>query len=146
MASDPDLQSLYRATLYEVQWQARPFVLRIDEPSEALHACHRAHGVYCSAFITAWNPRSRLAGEAVNAAAQARLQAMLTRDGYRTLPGWGRDPGGAWPAEASLLVLGMADADARRAGRAFAQCAVVAAGADAVPRLMWIDDPAASAQ
>jgi hypothetical protein len=146
MASDPDLLSLYRATLYEVQWHVRPFVLRIDEPSAALGDCHRAHGVHCSAFITAWNPRSRPAGDAVNVAAQARLQATLTRDGYQTLPGWGRDPRGAWPAEASLLVLGMTAADARRAARAFAQHAVVVAEADAVPRLMWIDDPAASAQ
>ena len=115
MAIDPDLLALYRATLYEVDWERGAFVLRIDEPSARLADCHRGFGVSCSCFITAWNPRSRPASDAVNAAAQARLQEFLRDGGYRTLQGRGRDPSGRWSAEPSLLVPGMnADRGAAR--------------------------------
>jgi hypothetical protein len=138
MAIDPTLLALYRATHYEVDWERGAFVLRIDEPSAALADCHRAFGVSCSCFITAWNPRSQSVSEAVNAAAQERPLQFLRGGGYRTLRGRGRDPTGRWPAEPSLLVLGMNAGDARRAGRDFDQSAVVMAEADAIPRLLWM--------
>jgi hypothetical protein len=140
MAIDPKLLAVYRATHYEVNWDRGAFVLRIDQRSGSLAACHRAFGVSCSAFITAWNPRSQPADDASNAAAQDRLQARLHNEGYRTVAGVGEDPTGAWPAEHSLLVLGMNAADAQRVGRAFDQSAVVVAGTDAVPRLLWVAD------
>ena len=142
MAIDPDLLALYRATLYEVDWERGAFVLRIDEPSAPLADCHRAFGVSCSCYITAWNPRSQPASDATNAAAQARLHDYLRGSGYRSLPGRGRDPTGQWPPEQSLLVLGMTAAAAWRAGLEFDQSAVVVVEADTVPRLMWMDDGA----
>jgi hypothetical protein len=139
MAIDPNLLALYRVTHYEVEWDRGGFVLRIDEPSGTLADCHRAFDVACSSFITAWNPRSQPASDAANAAAQARLHEWLRNGGYRTVPGCGRDPTGRWPAEPSLLVLGLNAVEARRVGQTFDQSAVVVAEADAIPRLLWMD-------
>ena len=67
-----------------------------------------------------------------------RLLATLRAAGHEVLEGWGRDPTGAWPAERSVLVLGLGEEHARRLAAAFGQHALLHAGADAVPRLVWI--------
>jgi len=121
-----------------VQWGERQFTMRVDERSDALADCQRTQGVQCSAFVSAWNPRSEQQSAVVNAAAHARLLAMLKDEGYRWLPACGQDPAGQWPAEQSLLVLGIATDAAIRIGRVFDQNAILLIGEEAVPRLEWI--------
>lgn len=132
------LTERYRAAHYIVQWGARQFTMRVDVRSDALADCQRAQGVQRSAFVSAWNPRSEQQPAAVNAAAHAQLLAMLKGEGHRWLPAWGQDPAGQWPAEQSLLVLGIAADAAIRIGRAFDQNAILLVGEEAVPRLEWI--------
>ena len=129
------LVAAYRATRYEVTGATPPFVLRVDEPSATLAACHDAHAVRCSAFITAWNPGSRRAADDVNAAAAAALEQRLRARGYPLLTGRGVDPAGRWRAEASVLVLGLGRDAACEIAREFGQAGLVWAGDDAVPRL-----------
>ena len=57
---------------------------------------------------------------------------------YTILHGRGTDPSGAWPGEASVLVLGMSEAEARELGTRFGQNALLQAGADGVPRLVLL--------
>lgn len=133
------LIAAYRATHYCVNGVSPPFLIRVDVPSPDLAQCHRAHGVECSAFLTAWNPGSRPTPEADNAAAQARLAALLAARGYRLLAGLGLDPTGQWEGEESFLVLGVAREVACAIGREFRQHGLVWAGADAVPRLVLLE-------
>jgi hypothetical protein len=135
----PALIAAYRATRYAVDDRPVPFVLVVDEPSAALATCHRRHGVHCSAFLTAWNPHSQLAPADRNAAAGAALEQRLHAAGYRLLAGRGVDPSGAWPAEHSVLALGLERAAACAIAREFGQAALVVAGADAVPRLVLLE-------
>jgi hypothetical protein len=135
----PSLIDAYRATRYEVTGTPSPFVLRVGEPNEALAACHLAHGVRCSAFVTAWNPGSRALAAAVNAAAEIALEERLRARGYRLLAGRGIDPAGRWPAEESVLVLGLDRAAACAIAREFGQAGLVCAGADAVPHLVLLE-------
>ena len=135
----PSLLAAYRATRYEVSGATPPFVLCVDEPSAALAACHRAHGVRCSAFVTAWNPGSREAAPAANAAAEAALEQCLRARGHPLLAGRGVDPAGRWPAETSVLALGLARDVACDIARQFGQAGLVCAGDDAVPRLVLIE-------
>jgi hypothetical protein len=132
------LVAAYRATRYEVTAATPPFALCVDEPSVALAACHRAHDVRCSAFVTAWNPGSRQAAAAVNSAAGTALEQRLRVRGYRLLAGRGVDPAGRWPAEDSVLVLGLERDAAREIARQFGQAGLVWAGDDAVPRLVLL--------
>ncbi len=135
----PAVVDAYRATRYEVGGQPPLFVLRVEEPSAALAACHRNHGVHCSAFLTAWNPGSRPAPPAENAAAGAALEQRLRAAGYRLLAGRGVDPSGAWPLEQSVLALGIERAAACALAREFGQAGLVFAGPDSVPRLVLLE-------
>lgn len=138
------LTAAYRRTRYEVllpdavQAPAGPLLLRIDAPCPALRALYRLLAVSQSSFMTAWNPHSVIASEALNAAAHARLVQRLAGMGLAWWPGWARDPQGEWPAEQSVFVPGLDAATARHLGVEFEQNAVVHAAADVVPRLLWL--------
>jgi hypothetical protein len=136
------LEAAYRATDYVIEAPGGAFVLQVDEPSDELAALQRARGVRESAFISAWNPRSETTDAATNAAAHQRLLEALRAAGYETLEGWGRNPAGAWPAERSVLVLGLDEEHARRLAAAFEQNALLHVGADATPRLVWVSTTA----
>lgn len=135
---NPSLIAAYRAAHYEVSGVTPPFVLHVDVASAPLAALHQARGVACSAFLTACNPQGVAVAPAVNAEAQRRLEAELHRVGYPCVAGFGRDPDGCWPGEASLLVLGLARDRAIRVAGRFEQNALVWAGADATPALVLL--------
>ena len=135
----PALVEAYRRTKFRVADRGWSFVLRHEEYSKVLEECHRALGVTCSAYITAWNPRSDSRSQAENEAARARLEAELAAGGYAFLRGVGVDPSGQWPWEPSVLVLGISGGDAQRIGRGYGQNAIVVAGRDAVARVVMVD-------
>lgn len=131
-----ELLAAYQRTEYRVSDRAYAFVLRVEEPSPLLRACHDAYGVRCSTFLTAWNPHSALTPVDVNEAAMAHLEHDLDAMGLRWLRGEGVDPAGGWPGEPSLLALGLDAAAAVILARRFAQNAIVCAADDAVPHLV----------
>ena len=132
---DAELLAAYVRTEYRVDDKGFSFTMRIDEPSASLLACHAAHDVECSAFITAWNPRSQQQTLHENEAAMARLERHLAARDFRWLRGEGIDPRGEWPGEPSFLVLDLDRTAATAMGREFGQNAVLCAAADAIPRL-----------
>lgn len=117
----PQLIAAYEQALYVVF--ANPeLVLRVGEPHPGLDALLGAHGAATAAFITAANPRGEQRSSAANQAAMDSLQAALS---WPFHPGEGRDAQGRWPAEPSLLVLGIARAEAEALGRRLEQNAIV---------------------
>jgi hypothetical protein len=136
--SNERLLPLYLATDYEVLAPGGTFTFHIDEYSAALAAAHRAQGVECSAFLTAWNPRGQHADATANHFAQQSLLAELQQHPLLWWPGRGTDPTNRWPAEDSALAFGMDAALAHRIGSMFEQSAVVVTAANAVPRLLWL--------
>lgn len=146
-ASSPELLTAYLETEYAVH-AASPYVLRIGERSPELVADHQRHHVTCSAFITAWNPRSRRLTDVENAERQQLLIDALAARGLVFHLGLGRHPSNAW-SESSVLVLGLGRDEAQRLAERFEQHALVWAGADGVPELVllrscMIDDGRAS--
>ncbi|MDE2220069.1 MAG: DUF3293 domain-containing protein [Gammaproteobacteria bacterium] len=138
-AQAAELEAAYRRTHYEIQVPGGELVtLRVDAASAALQRVHARCGVSCSAFLTAWNPRSAQQSRALNASANEALRARLAALGLDCWPGLGRDPRGAWPAEESLFVPGLELAAASFHARHFGQNALLHAAADAVPRLVWL--------
>ena len=133
-----DLIAAYSATHFRVTGVPEPFVLWVGQRSDELAALHAAYRVGCSAFMTAWNPRSKQQPEAVNHAAQAQMVAELEAAGYRCLVGIGEDPSGQWPAEESVLVPGIGRAEAEQVGGRFGQNAIVWTGTEAVPELVML--------
>jgi hypothetical protein len=132
------LVGAYRGGEFRVTDRGWSFALRVDQPSAVLAACHAAFGVECSAYLTAWNPRSEPQPCEVNRAAQSCLKADVAALGLAFLRGEGVDPAGEWPGEASALVLGITEEEAVRLGYRHRQNAIVVAGRDAVARLVMV--------
>jgi hypothetical protein len=132
---DPDTLRAYRETLYEVR--SRPAtILRVDNKSAGLKALHKKFDVYCSAFITAYNPYSTLVSAAENVRRQNALHAELIQLGISFIDGIGRHPSNRWPAEPSFLVLGISLEWAKVMGMRHEQNAILWAGEDAVSHLI----------
>lgn len=132
------LLAAYDRTEYRVDDRGHTFVLRIGHHSRELAACHAAFGVRCSTFLTAWNPRSQPTPRDVNERALASLTRDVEARGLTALRGIGIDPDGEWEGEPSLLVLGLAEVEARQLALAFDQNAIVVSDEDAVPFLVVV--------
>lgn len=127
----------YRETEYRV-YASPPVCMRLDVVSNELAQLHAAHGVLCSAFITAFNPYSQMLSDVENIWRQASLKNELLARGYEVFEGEGVHPHNGWPREPSFLVLGLGPDDAAEFGVLFDQNAVVCSGADAIPRLILL--------
>jgi hypothetical protein len=106
----------YLATEYHVVAPSGRIVLHALGRSAALQRLQMLHDVTCSAFLTAFNPFSEPADHARNLVNQDHLVADV-RERWQFLPGVGVDPTGVWPAEPSILVLGIDRDEALALGR-----------------------------
>lgn len=113
-------------------------MLRIGQPSAALQAVHKRHGVECCAFLTAWNPLSEQLEHEANMRRQEDLAVDMARRSLGVLPAIGVHPGGQWPGEVSFLVLGLKLEAGKVLGGSLEQSAFVWSGADCVPRLVLL--------
>jgi hypothetical protein len=129
------LERAYLATYYVVFAGSAPIILRIGERNREFDRLLRRHGRREWAFITSWNPRSRLLPGWRNAQRQRRLARLFPH----ALTGAGIGESCDWPAEDSLCVLGLAAGRARRTARLFGQYAVVAGTRGRMARLIWCD-------
>jgi hypothetical protein len=117
---------------------APPLTLRVGQSSAGLAALHQAHGADCSAFLTAYNPFAQQVDDASNLQRQEDLKQELSSRSLIFLPGEGQHPTNGWPAEPSVLVLGLSLEDAKVMGRKYEQAAIVWSGPAAVPELVLL--------
>jgi len=75
--------------------------------------------------VTAANPGGAPADPQDNLLSSEALLHAQREAGYACIPGMGRDPGGEWPAEPSVLVLGISRREAEILGRSYEQNAIV---------------------
>lgn len=136
-AIDADLLRAYQQTHYRV-YADKPFVLQLERSNAALAALHAAHGVSCSAYLSACNPFSLALTYADNDQRHHALGQRLALDRWTYLAGEGVDPSGLWPAEPSYLVLGMDLETARALAHSLQQNALLWSGANAVPALVLL--------
>jgi len=131
-----ELLQAYVDALYRVEGTSD---FKVGEYSEELARLHAAHEARHSHFITAFNPASKRLSAEENAARHAELGQKLDAMKAVHLAAAGLDPEGQWPPEPGYLVFDMADDDVLALGREYEQNAVVAIGADAVPRLVVLE-------
>lgn len=127
----------YRATTYAVADGAARLAIRVGERCAPLDALLAARGLDEWAYLTAWNPGGRAADPAANQAAQAGLEAELAASGRPCLRGTSRSDAGDWPPEPSVLVLGLARAEALAIARRYGQEALVAGRCGAPAELVF---------
>ena len=143
MVISRDLLSAYRNTRYGVRTPLGEIALRIDAPSPSppLDALLRAAGCQIWVFISADNPGS-VADPTGNPARRARLLADVEALGLPGFAGRGIADDALWPAEESLLVLGLSEDDGTALGRKYGQIAVLAGALGGPARLVACDDKA----
>jgi hypothetical protein len=130
---DKDLYNAYSSTLYQV---AEPRVdIRIGVKSKELDALLLLHNRTTYAFITAWNPFSKILSEDEN----NRRNKLLFEELFKKYVlfqghGIGQDP--KWKPEESFLVLGIDERTAAELGRKYEQNAIVFGAYDEEPQLL----------
>lgn len=137
--ADEGLQAAYEATDYWVDDSpVGPFCIRHGERNEALDRLLAAEDVRDWAYVTACNPQSRPLSDEENEGRMQALDQRMSERGFRCYRGRGVGSGGDWPAEASRLVLGIAEAEARGLGAEFGQNAIVVGKAGEAARVVWL--------
>lgn len=99
--------------------------MRIDQACPELDALLLEEGVNEASFITAWNPYGKTLAPGKNNKAHKELLAILRQDGWKAIEGVGEGLVGDWPAERSVLVIGIPLEAASEIGRRFGQNAIV---------------------
>lgn len=127
----------YLETHYHVHG-AEPFTLQPEKKSPELAAMLLKHRVDCCAYITAYNPFSRMLDENENSTRQAALATELKQAGYAFQEGIGRHPSGNWAGEPSFAVFGMPLQTAKNLGIKYEQNALLWCDADATPQLILL--------
>lgn len=139
MPLGPDLIDAYRRALYVVFGEPE-LVLRIGEPNSELDALLEADGASTAAYVTGANPHGALAGRMENELAATALFRAQSDAGYACYAGEGRDARGEWPAEPSVLVVGISRAEAEVLGRSYEQDAIVFVERGGAPELVLLAD------
>jgi len=106
--------------------------------SAALEALLQETGADTAAFVTAANPGGILADAGENALSTEALHRAQEQAGYTCLAGEGRDPQDEWPAEPSVLVLGISRGEAEILGRSYEQSAIVFVERGCPPELLLL--------
>ncbi|HTQ77961.1 MAG TPA: DUF3293 domain-containing protein [Burkholderiales bacterium] len=125
MPIDPALRAAYRAARYIVYHDGREVVMQVGALCPELDALLEDEGGERAAFLTPYNPRGVPQHEDQNLQAMADLIRALERMPYDWHLGEGNDPGGEWPHEPSLLIVGIPLEEARALGERFGQLAIV---------------------
>lgn len=137
--SQDRLRLAYEATSYHVpDTPVGPLTIRCGAVTEHLDRLLDGAGSIAWAFVSAANPGSVRLAPSDNS---RRHEALLHHVRRRALPfhrGVGIGDDGSWPAEPSLLVLGLDETAAITLGRTFGQRAVVVGERGRPARLAWI--------
>lgn len=133
----PDLVEAYRQAQYVVFGEPE-LLIRVGEPNADLDALLEGHNAQSAAFVTAANPEGeQLSAQENQAAAEALLKSEFLA-GRAWFEGEGRDPEGRWPAEPSVLVIGLSRKDAEALGVVYGQNAIVFIEKGAAPELVML--------
>jgi hypothetical protein len=138
MALAPELLEAYKKAEYVVSGEVE-LVLRIGVPSADLDELLDRHAVQAAAFISPGNRRGKRQSESENAAAFLELNLLLKETSYARRAAEGRDPSGEWPAEASVLILGIGRREAEKLGRSLEQNAIVFVEKGNAPQLIILE-------
>ena len=121
----PTLLDAYRRTAFVANTPSGRLSLRIGQRSSTLDDLLTEQGVTTWAYVTAFNPGSIVLTHEENVARQRELECAVASRGFTAYSGEGVGDDGRWPAESSLLVLGIGRSDAVQLGRRFGQFAIV---------------------
>ena len=142
MSLSAELLAAYKNADYVVfghQRGAPELVIRIDRVNPALDELLGHNEAATAAFVTACNPRGEKKSYEENEAAAAALRASPLLIGYAWFKGESRDPEARWPAEPSLLIVGIPRKEAEQLGEVLNQNAIVFVEKGGKPALVLLE-------
>ena len=132
---NPILIRAYREGIYVVETQ-NPITLFLGKCNHDLGTLLKEHKVSTAAFITAYNPYSKIKTDQENLEAQNSLVKDIKKLGFKYIEGFGQDVAGNWPREISVLVLGITESQAEVLADKYSQNGFIWIGSiDAFPSL-----------
>ena len=145
MKNNPDhavLWDAYRRTTYLAHTPNGDIRIKPGRRSPALDGLLNERRLREWAYLTAYNPASRKLAEEENVRRQRELVDAVRDRGLAFLEGEGIGADTRrWPAEPSILILGIESEAARALGRQFGQLAIVVGAAGQPARLVACEDP-----
>lgn len=133
----PDLLSAYQQTSYVALDGKRMVTARIMADGAEIDSLLEKRGAAEIVFITAWNPRSKRVGEAVNVAAHARLTDILEDEDLDYIPAEFRPSAKDWPVEKGVAIFDLAPFDALQLAEMLGQYAIVWQGQGQPAQLLF---------
>lgn len=131
----PNLIRAYREAKFVVQSNT-PITLLVGQCNKDLGALLRDHKKTTAAFITAFNPFSKVQTDQENLQAQNELLTDIKRLGFEAINGYGQDNAEEWPREDSILIIGLTESQAETLADKYSQNAFIWIGStDAFPAL-----------
>jgi hypothetical protein len=129
-----ELINAYKNTDYIVYNPS--LVIKIGVKNQALDSLLKALNATTWAYITAFNPYSKLLSEASN---RRRHEILKTKiENYRFYEGEGVGEDKKWKPEISLLILGISLEEAMEVGNCFEQNAIVVGEIYGIPELKML--------
>lgn len=122
----------YLETNYIVDILKQP--IRINEFNQELNKLLKEQNSESWAYITAYNPFSRILSDNENKCRNKKLKSLLSN--YKLYKGRGCGIDGKWPPEESFLILKISRSDALKLGKKFKQNAIVFGSIDGIPELI----------
>jgi len=131
----PNLIRAYREAKFVVQSNT-PITLLVGQCNKDLSVLLRDHKKTTAAFITAFNPFSKVQTDQENLQAQNELLTDIKRLGFEAINGYGQDNAEEWPREDSILIIGLTETQAETLADKYSQNAFIWIGStDAFPAL-----------
>ncbi|WP_416308522.1 DUF3293 domain-containing protein [Neptunicella sp. SCSIO 80796] len=135
----PQLVIAYQQAEYHVfDNNNSAFILKVGQFSQPLTKLYEMFDCDNATFITAFNPNSRPLTIAQNQQRQQLLIQDISNAACHFIHGAGRDPEGQWPAESSLLALGLDYSSSILLAEKFQQNAFLWCENNAIPELVWL--------
>jgi uncharacterized membrane protein YccC len=136
--TERELLEAYRKTEYRVEGPQGPFCICVDQRCPELEQVLGDAGATSWAYVTAYNPGSRPLSAEENARRQTELEVDVAALGLTFHRGAGAAPDGSWPAEPSVLILGIGRDAAVALARKYGQLALLFAAAGQPAQLLWV--------
>lgn len=132
-----NLEDIYSKAVYTVISGGTEIRFRVGEKSTQIDTLLEENSARIFAFITAFNPFSKLLPVAENKMRQTELLKILRAANLRFLAGYGTNEEETWKREESVFIFDISQENALRLGRQFQQNAIVFGKKNKKSLLLW---------
>ena len=120
----PNLIRAYREAKFVVESNT-PITLLVGQCNKDLSSLLGDHKKSTAAFITAFNPYSKVQTDQENLQAQNELLKDIKGLGFEAINGYGQDIAEEWPKEVSILIIGITESQAETLSDKYSQNAFI---------------------